>query len=141
MEKGFIDSQEAACLFCSLEMESNSHILFTCRFAWSSWMKILEWWGLSGALHNRCRNFSIEWFGLVKSRNCRKIRGLILGWVICSLWYERNKIKFEMRALNIHNFVYSLKIRIRISAKEMLGYTGFAPHNVIYNIDSILLQI
>ena len=58
--KGIINPQEATCPFCSLELESNSHILFTCRFAWSTWMYILEWWGLSTALPNQCQNFSIQ---------------------------------------------------------------------------------
>ena len=102
VEKGIIDSQQAIFPFCNLETKSNSHILFTCRFSWSSWMKILEWWSISGALHNRCRNFNIEWFGLVKSRKCRKLWGLVLGCVIWSLWYERNKIKFETGSPNLH---------------------------------------
>ncbi|XP_057522533.1 uncharacterized protein LOC130802539 [Amaranthus tricolor] len=67
-EKGIINTQLAVCPFCNTETESNSHIPFTCSFAWRSWMKILKWWGISAVLHSRCRNFSIEWFGLVKSR-------------------------------------------------------------------------
>ena len=39
VEKGIISPQEAVCPYCNLEIETNSHILFTCRFAWSSWMK------------------------------------------------------------------------------------------------------
>ncbi|XP_057526417.1 uncharacterized protein LOC130805650 [Amaranthus tricolor] len=93
VEKGIIDSQMASCPFCNLETESNSHILFTCRFSWSV-MKMLEWWSLSSVLHNRCTNFSIEWFGLLKSRKGRNLWGLIFGCVIWSLWYERNKIGF-----------------------------------------------
>ena len=34
VEKGIINPQEAACPFCSLQIESNSHILFTSKFAW-----------------------------------------------------------------------------------------------------------
>ena len=104
-------------------------------------MNILDWWGFSTALHNQCKNFSIQWLGLVKNQKHREIWGLILGCVIWSLWYERNKIKFEMKTPNFHLFVYSLKIRIGIWAKKMLAYNGFAPQNIIYNIDSILLQV
>ena len=77
VEKGIIDSQEAVCLFCSLDMESNSHILFTCRLSWSAWMKILEWWGISGVLHRRCTNFNIEWFGLMKRKKTVEIFGVL----------------------------------------------------------------
>ncbi|XP_057518489.1 uncharacterized protein LOC130799411 [Amaranthus tricolor] len=121
VEKGIINPQEAACPFCSLQLESNSHILFTCRFSWSAWMEILKWWGLSTALHNRYNKFSIQWLGLVKNRMCPDFWALILGCVIRSLWYERNQIKFKLKIPNFHNFVYSLKIRIGIWAKEMLG--------------------
>ena len=100
-EKGIIDFQQALCPFYDLEAESNSHILFTRRFSWSSWMKMLEWWSISGVLHNRCRNFSVEWFGLVKSQKHRKLWGLVLGCVIWSLWYEKNIIKFEAKSPNV----------------------------------------
>ena len=104
-------------------------------------MEMLEWWGIYGALHNQCTTFSIQWLGLVKNRKCRKLWGLILGCGIWSLWYERNKIKFETGSPNIHKFVYSLKIRIGIWAKEMLGYPGLSPNDVTYNIDSVLMQV
>ena len=141
VEKGIINPQDAACPFCNLEIESNSHILFTCRFAWNVWMEMLGWWGISAVLHNRCNTFSIQWLGLVKKRNCRHFWALILGCGIWSLWYERNRIKFERKSPNLQHFVLSLKFRIGIWAKELLGYTGLAPQNVIYNIDSIVLQV
>ena len=137
---GIIDPQQALCPFCCLETESNNHTLFTCRFSWCSWMKMLEWWKISGVLQNQCNSFSIQWFGLVKNRKEQKLWGMILGCVIWSLWYERNKIKFEGRYPNLHNFVCSLKIRIRIWAKEMVGFSGVSPNDVTYNIDSILRQ-
>ena len=87
VEKGVIDTQLVSCPFCNLETESNSHILFTCRFSWCTWMEMLEWWSISGALHNRCRNFSTQWLGLMKNRKWRKLWGLVLGCVIWSLWY------------------------------------------------------
>ena len=94
---------------------------------------MLEWWGLSGALHNQFRIFSIEWLGLVKNRKHRKLWGLTLSCVIWSLWFERNKIRFETGITNITKFVYSLKIRIGIWAKEMLGYPGWSSKDVTYN--------
>ena len=42
VEKWIIDTQQAFCLFCNREVESNTHILITCRFSWRSWMKMLE---------------------------------------------------------------------------------------------------
>ena len=141
VEKGIIVPQQAACPFCSTELESNSHILFTCRFAWNTWMNILKWWGLSAALQNQCENFSIQWLNLVVIRKHRDFWGLILGCVIWSLWYERNKIKFEMKPPNFDHFIFSLKIRIGIWAKEILGYKSSAPLNTIFDSSETLLQL
>ena len=33
VEKGMLDSKQVLCPFCNLEAESNSYILFTCRFS------------------------------------------------------------------------------------------------------------
>ena len=103
-------------------------------------MEILEWWNISGALYNQCSTFTIQWFGLVKNRKLKKLWGRILGCVIWSLWYERNKIKFDNLSPNIHNIFCSLKIRIGIWAKEMMDLSGLSPNDVTYNIDSILRQ-
>ena len=40
VENGIIDACQAMCLLCRVEMETNSHILFTCHFSWRMWMKI-----------------------------------------------------------------------------------------------------
>ena len=134
LEKGIIDSQRAACPFCNSDTESNTHLLLTCNFSWRSWTAILKWWGLSAVLQNRCISFSIQWLGLVKGRKHRRLWGLVLGCVIWSIWYERNKIKFERRPTNQNNFEYSLNIRIGIWAKEILGLTVMPTHGVYDSI-------
>ena len=134
VEKGIIPPQDANCPFCGMFLESNSHILFVCRFSWSAWMEIINWWGLSAPLHNQPSKFSIQWLGLVNRRSHKDIWTLTLGCVFWSLWYERNQIKFKRKTPNLHNFVLSLKIRIGIWAKEMMGSDICAP-NVIHNVD------
>ena len=96
LEKGIIGPQQALCPFCNLEIETNSHVLFTCSFSWSIWMEVLCWWGISGVLHKDCGNFCVEWNGLMKGRKWGKLWRLILGCTIWSLWYTRNKVKFEL---------------------------------------------
>ena len=134
LEKGIIDLQRALCPFCNRETESNAHILLTCSFSWRSWMAVLKWWGLSAVFQNRCANFSIQWLGLVKRKKQQKLWGMVLGCIIWSIWYERNKIKLESKAINLHNFEYSLKIRIGIWAKEILGLTIIPTHGVTDSI-------
>ena len=139
VEKGIITPQDASCPFCGINLESNSHILFVCRFSWSAWMEILKWWGLSAPLHNQSSKFCMQWLGLINRRKHKDIWILILGCVMWSLWYERNQTKFERKTPNLHNFVLSLKIRIGIWAKEMMGSATGAP-NVIHNVESFVLQ-
>ena len=102
-------------------------------------MEILKWWNLSGPLHNTFSKFSIQWIGMVNEKKRKDIWALSLGCVIWSLWYERNKIKFDAKTPNLHYFVMSLRSRIGIWSKEMLGASGYAP-NVIFNADSFILH-
>lgn len=76
--KGIIDHQQTLCPLCNLEVESNAHILFTCRFSWGTWMKMLEWWGLVGVLQNQCESFIVAWSGLMKYRKWKKLWNLVL---------------------------------------------------------------
>lgn len=138
VEKGIIEPQHALCPFCSLEMESNSHILFSCMFSWSIWMHILEWWGIKGVLQINCDSFGMEWCGLMKIKRWKKLWNLIFGCVIWSIWFERNKVKFEMKVPNLQLFTYSLMIRIRSWAKECLGYAGISQHDLIHNLKAVL---
>ncbi|XP_057520751.1 uncharacterized protein LOC130801015 [Amaranthus tricolor] len=137
--KGIISPLDSICPFCSTEIESITHLLFVCRFSWSAWMDILKWWNISSPLQNQCTKFCMQWLGLNKGRKHRKIWTLILGCVLWSVWYERNQIKFDRITPNLQNFVFSLKIRIGIWARELLGSSGWTPH-VIHNADSFVLQ-
>ena len=93
-------------------------------------MEIVKWSGISAVFQNRCSTFGVEWMGLIKGRKFHKLWGLVFGCVIWSIWYERNKVRFETRPINMHRFVYSLKIRIGVWAKEYLGLTVLPPHGV-----------
>ena len=104
VEKGIISPQNAGCPFCRTELETNTHILFTCRFAWNTWMEILKWWNLSAPLHMTFSKFSEQWLGLIKERKCKDIWIISLGCVVWSLWYERNQIKFERKSINFQPY-------------------------------------
>lgn len=43
VEKGLIDVSSGICPFCNCNVETNSHILFSCNFSWSVWMMVLNW--------------------------------------------------------------------------------------------------
>lgn len=138
VEKGILVAQHALYPFCNLEVESNSHILFTCKLPWGIWMRLLVWWGIKRVLHHDCVCFVDQWNNLLVARKGKKLWRLCLCCVIWSLWLERNRVKFESIILDHDSFLHSLKLRIGVWAKELLGYITFSPHDVIYNLDSML---
>lgn len=139
VDKGIIDAHHALCPFCRLVLESNSHILFTCQFSWGAWMMIFDWSGIRGVLHSRYEDFVIHWRGLWVGRKWKRLCKLILSCMIWSIWYERNKAKFEATTHDLHKFAYVLKIRIGIQAKEILGMVGFSPQDFTNNLKAVLL--
>lgn len=73
VELGALDLQQATCSLCRETLESNSHVLFTCRFSWRVWMNMLKWWGIQGVLQPNCNSFILEWDGLMRNRKWKKL--------------------------------------------------------------------
>lgn len=139
MELGALDPQQATCSLCRENLESNSHVLFTCTFSWSIWMNMLNWWGIQGALQPNCKSFILEWDGLMRKRKWKKLWHLILGCVVWSLWFERNNSKFNLKTSDVLSFTYSLQIRISSWAQEILGYDWLTPYDLIHNLEAVIL--
>lgn len=121
MAKGLIDPSQALCPLCNGEVETNSHVLFTCSISWKLWMKVLQWWDVSGVLPNRCVPFMIAWKTLAPRRSRGQVWSLILGCVLWSLWFERNKIIFNNGVPEADYLFHTLKIMVGVWAKELLG--------------------
>ena len=85
-------------------------------------MDLLKWWGIVGVLHSRCENFCVQWDGLIIDRKKKKLWKLILGCTIWSLWYTRNKAKFDLIPPDPREVTYSLKTRFFLWSKEMLNH-------------------
>src|SRR5687768_13661854 len=80
VEKGNIDALQVISPFYRVDVETNSHILLSCHFSWSIWMKILEWWEIVGVLQIRCGDFVLAWNGLLLNRKRVKLWNLVLGY-------------------------------------------------------------
>lgn len=90
-----------------------------------------------GVLQNRCGDFVLAWNGLLADRKMIKLWNLVLGCVIWSLWYERNKAKFEDYEPNLQRLVFTLKVRVGMQAMELLGYRDCSPLEFMNNIEDI----
>lgn len=55
-----------------------------------------------------------------------------MGCVLWSIWYERNTIKFNNGSLDVEHLFYTLKIRVGIWAKELLGLDILASNAIAY---------
>ena len=75
----------------------------------------------------------------LSNRKRIKMWNLALGCAIWSLWYERNKVKFEGGGgvPDLQKFLYILKIRVGMWAKEIFGYNDCSSHEFVHNIDAI----
>ena len=91
------------------------------KVSWRLWMQILHWWGITGVLHNCCSQFVLAWRNMLPNRRQGKLWSLILGCMMWSIWYERNRIKFNNGTLDEAQLFGTLKIQISIRAKELLG--------------------
>ncbi|CAO2816751.1 unnamed protein product [Amaranthus hypochondriacus] len=128
VDLGIVAAQDAMCPFCNLVLESHSHLFFSCSFSWKVWMSMLNWRGVEGALQDQCTQFIIAWGSLTKSKRRKKLWSVVMGCCVWSLWFERNKIKFERGVPDLHRFIFSLRVRIGLWAKELLGLSlGSSP--------------
>lgn len=138
VERGVLDRDHGLCPFCESSIETITHVLFSCNFSWRIWMEVLNWWGMSGVLHNHCSSFTLALKGLVPRKYRGKVWNLILGCVLWSLWLERNKIKFENGNCDAGRFIFTLKLRVAMWARELLGL-DISPHTTLApNIGELL---
>lgn len=115
----------------SVHWKLNMLIIFSFRVPSLGKMQVLDWWGIKSVLHTDCAWFIRQWNGLMVGRRRKKWRLVILSCVISSLWFERNKVKFEGSTPNILQFANTLKYRIVIGTKELLGDSTFSFLDVV----------
>lgn len=101
-------------------------------------MEILEWWGIRGVLQNHCSDFVLAWRGLVTKKKWSQLWLLVMGCIIWSIWYERNKVKFEDHEPKLQKLVFLLKVRIGVWTKELLGYRDCSSIEFVHNIAGVL---
>lgn len=89
VDKQLLDPSQAGCPFGCGNMETNSHVLFTCHFSWCLWMTVLKWGGISGVIPSTCIPFTQSWRRLTYGKRRGKLWSLVLGCVVWSIWHER----------------------------------------------------
>ncbi|KAE8665156.1 XS domain-containing / XS zinc finger domain-containing protein-related-like protein isoform 1 [Hibiscus syriacus] len=91
-KRGVLEIVDCACPFCKREIESPSHLFFTCSVVWSLWNKFLNFWEVSSVFHDNTQSFLLAWDDLVSYSS---IWSFIPGVVLWTIWKVRNVIVFE----------------------------------------------
>lgn len=85
-------AEQAVCKLCHGEIESSSHLLFSCTVAMDIWKEIYKWLGISTALPQTARSHLLQFqFGGSKNKGVSAI-WLATTWTI---WLIRNDVVFR----------------------------------------------
>jgi len=95
LTRGIIQQGQQFCLFCNMEQETTSRLLFTCQFSYQVWMKCYQWLGASMVLSYDPKEHLLNHYGLFAGKNIIKGGGTIWAIVAWTLWLHRNKIIFQ----------------------------------------------
>lgn len=66
VQRGILDSNQALCPFCGIELETSSHLFFTCKVTWQIWMKCMAWWKVMSPIHPSPSKMIMSWNSLVR---------------------------------------------------------------------------
>ncbi|KAE8717887.1 hypothetical protein F3Y22_tig00110020pilonHSYRG00230 [Hibiscus syriacus] len=94
---------------CKREVESPSHLFFTCSVVWMIWNKFLNFWKIKSVLHVNAKKFLLAWAELKSSST---IWSFIPGAVIWTTWKVRNLIVFEGGKLDLAEYFFVARFRL-----------------------------
>lgn len=57
---------QALCPLCDDNIETSSHLFFTCRFARRIWSSMFKWWGINGDIHEKAKVNIEMWSSMMK---------------------------------------------------------------------------
>lgn len=102
--------EELICSFCTREIETASHLLFTCSVATQVWDLCYAWLGVSTVLPRDSRahllQFSFGW-----NRVQQRVAYSIWLSVVWSLWLWRNEVVFRSREMDVYSIFELVKWR------------------------------
>lgn len=89
--RGLLTDVQALCPFCSDQIESSSHLFFTCMFTWQLWASIFDWWGMCMPLQAHPVEVLISWDDFIqgchKNAFKRKLWNSMFFVIIWSILY------------------------------------------------------
>nr|KYP61726.1 Putative ribonuclease H protein At1g65750 family [Cajanus cajan] len=112
IKRKVLDISASGCAWYGEDLENTSHLLFGCYYAYSVWLSIFDWFGVSTVLHNSCHENFAHFIGIPRCSGRDKMRWSVV-WLatIWSLWLARNNVIFKDKVVAITDLVELIKIR------------------------------
>jgi hypothetical protein len=97
-------------VLCSSTLESASHLFLHCDFAFSIWLDVFRWIGVSVIMPAALSTLFDYFIGLARSKKARK--GFMLVWhtTLWQIWRARNDVIFNNKVLNAADCVEQIKV-------------------------------
>lgn len=110
LKRKVIPSPEAAgCKFCLQELETCSHLLFTCPLVHNVWCACFKWLGFSTVLPLDPKSHYLQFqFGSKSQNQCLSSIWLAVLW---SVWLFRNEVIYRSTVVNLSHILEMVKLR------------------------------
>ena len=106
-----IRSDDITCPMCNHEVESLSHVSFTCHFAWDIWNVCCYQWGLNWIIA-RCPRMNFQaWIGAPLRGVRKKLWVSCFFTIVWSIWDARSKKVFQNKSITGESFLLELSHR------------------------------
>lgn len=129
-----IREDQAYRLFCKIELESIKHVVFNCHVVWQVWMGVCRWWSVSVVLHeDAIANFR-AWRALLQGKQKGEWWSMLFFTTIWSLWFNRNKRKFEGTEMDVGMMIEEIKLRFCSWLKSFYPKSPYASVQIQQNV-------
>jgi hypothetical protein len=117
--------EDSSCIFCGSVGESENHLFASCPMAWSVWLKVFNWFGMTPFLpHSMSSIFETFCAWGVRRKPAR--HGVIMVWhaVIWALWRSRNDRIFSTKIVTLDEIFDRIRL---VSWKWLLAKKVSTP--------------
>lgn len=134
---GILHQHQALCKFCGLCLESLNHSLLHCHPAWSTWCKILCWWGIQWSTPPNLEALFLWWLSCKTKKSLKVIWNCIPFAILWSIWKMRNEFIFQNKPLNWEELADLIKLRVAFWVKTNWKFGDYSINDFIFRLDSI----